>query len=360
MKIVIRTDASQQIGAGHAMRCLTLAEVFRDSGATTEFITRAHVGNLNNYIKSKGFMVYPLLDPSKFISQDNLDGYEEWLGVKQQKDAEETIQLLVGTHADLLIIDHYALDYMWENMLRPHTDKIMVIDDLAARTHDCDWLLDMTEGRQMDDYRHKVPCNCQFLLGARYALLRPQFAKYRVASLEKREKQRPVKRILVSMGGSDPVDATSWVLRGIEQANVDAKIDVVIGVQAQHIKHIQAQISKMKSQVRLLSQVENMAELMIQADLAIGAGGTTSWERCCLGLPTIILVTEDNQRMIAKNLHHLGAVWSMGWFSDIQSEDFVEQLQKMIVDNDGRYNMSCRASNVCDGGGARITCKALF
>ena len=139
MFVVIRADASKHIGSGHIMRCLTLAKELRNLGAIVEFITRNHSENLNTQIIEQGFKLRLLPNHNKLVEQRTLSEYEQWLGVSQSVDAEETIKALSGKQPDLLIVDHYALDYNWEKKLRKIIDKIMVIDDLANRRHDCDF-----------------------------------------------------------------------------------------------------------------------------------------------------------------------------------------------------------------------------
>ena len=238
---------------------------------------------------------------------------------------------------------------MWKGFDMSH--KIMVIDDLADRSHNCEILLDTTEGLKESEYKARVPKQCKLLLGAQYSLLRPQFTTYRPIALQRRSLQARAQRILVSMGGSDPFDTTSWVLRCIEQADIKLEIDVIIGAFAPHSAQVKQQISRMKTNVRLYFQVENMAELMSEADIAIGTAGTTSWERCCLGLPAIVLVTEENQRQVAETLHNLGVIISLGWFADLHENQLIETLKNLINNQQLRSEIGETAASICDGKG---------
>jgi UDP-2,4-diacetamido-2,4,6-trideoxy-beta-L-altropyranose hydrolase len=338
--VFIRTDASLQIGSGHVMRCLTLAEALQDAGGTIAFITRNHLGNLNDYIKSKGFNVYSLPNLNESNMQQGLCGYEKWLGVKQEQDAKETIQALSGVHPDWLIVDHYALNEDWETHLRKNTSKLMVIDDLSNRQFDCDILLNQNLGSKKNDYQNKVPKNCQLLLGCDYALLRPEFAKLRKKALEKRKNTKKIKNILVSMGGIDNQNITYEIL---QQLNDKFNIVVVLGGSSPWNEMI-IDFSKDKN-IDVFINTNNMAELMLNADLAIGAGGSTSWERCCMGLPTLLFITADNQIDIAKNLEKRGAI------------KIVNSLKKdlAVVVNDFSLwrELFENSKNLCDGLGPR-------
>ena len=198
MRIVIRTDASQQIGSGHVMRCLSLADSLRDFNSTVEFITRSHESNLDKLIENKGFKVYSLPNPSKYRVQQGLNKYTSWLGVQQDLDADETIKILKDKSPDYLIVDHYALDYKWEHKLRSCTKKIMVIDDLANRTHDCDVLLDQNYVLDQEGRYHKLLSpNVIQLLGPKYALLRKEFEGI---SKDRQQSHETIKSVFIFFG----------------------------------------------------------------------------------------------------------------------------------------------------------------
>ena len=192
MKIAFRVDASIEIGTGHVMRCLTLADALKEQGAECHFICREHLGHLNALIIERGHIVYPLPYIEQYKQSEHNNKAEElahssWLGVTQAEDFAACSLLLKSLQPEWLIVDHYAIDERWHKELRPYCQKIMVIDDLADRKHDCDLLLDQTFGRNSDDYQSFVPEYCQVLCGAEYALLRPEFAEWRAYSLKRRE-----------------------------------------------------------------------------------------------------------------------------------------------------------------------------
>ena len=218
-------------------------------------------------------------------------------------ELKQTIKA-IPKNTDLLIVDSYALDEIWHKQLRPYTKKIMVIDDLADRQFDCDVLLNQNLGTQIEDYKDKVPNDCELLLSCDYALLRPEFSNLREKALIKRKNTKEIKNILISMGGSDITNKTYDILQEVSD---DLNIVIILGGLSPHNKMIK-NYAKSKNNVKVLVDADNISGLMFDADLAIGAGGSTSWERCCLGLPTLLYVLAENQRKIAENLEQLDAV----------------------------------------------------
>ena len=226
MKVVFRVDASIQMGTGHVMRCLTLAQVLKENGADTGFICRKHEGNLIDKIHSSGFNVHEL-EVIEELEVDNKLAHSHWLGATQQQDADDCIGILKKEKIDWLIVDHYAIDEDWQCKLKPYYEKLMVIDDLADRKHRCDTLLDQTFGRQQEDYSALTPKGCKLLLGSQYALLKPEFAKWRAYSLERRRKPE-FKQLLINMGGADIDNVTESVLDELKACNLPNDISVTV------------------------------------------------------------------------------------------------------------------------------------
>ena len=308
MRVVFRVDASLQMGTGHVMRCLTLALVLKENGVDVRFICRKHKGNLIDKIRSNGFNVHEL-EVLLEIEVDNRLAHSHWLGATQQQDADDCIDILKVEKTNWLIVDHYALDEQWQKRIKPYCKKSMVIDDLADRKHQCDVLLDQTFGRQQKDYLALIPEGCELLLGSQYALLRPEFSKWREYSLERRSK--PVfKQLLINMGGVDVDNVTEKILDELRTCNLpnDINITVVMGGSAPHLEDIKSKANALPDKIEVKVDVDNMAEIMANADIAIGAAGSTTWERCCLGLPTIQIVVAKNQITIAKSLAERGAI----------------------------------------------------
>lgn len=310
MKICFRVDASIQIGTGHVMRCLTLADALTRQNAKCQFICRAHEGNLIEIIRRKGYEVHILpIDPDANGLAKGPLAHSQWLGVTQQADAVACLAILNMQKMDWLIVDHYALDAIWEQQLASNYKNLMVIDDLSDRHHICDLLLDQTYGRNEADYKAFVPQNCQLLCGAQYAILRPEFSKLRNYSFLRRYKKPILKDLLINMGGVDKDNITSQILKELKNITLptDFRITVVMGLNAPWLQHVESMALLMHRPTKVLVGVSDMAQLMADSDLAIGAAGSTTWERCCLGLPTIMISIAKNQEYAASILKKTGA-----------------------------------------------------
>jgi UDP-2,4-diacetamido-2,4,6-trideoxy-beta-L-altropyranose hydrolase len=290
MRVAFRVDASSQIGTGHFMRCLTLAEAIKKQGANICFVSRNLPLYLSEMLNIKGIELIPLNANDDADSIDEL-AHASWLGVSQAQDAQETVKYLYGQVHDWMVVDHYALDARWESIVRPNVKKIMVIDDLADRHHDCDILLDQNYYADMKTrYKDKIPAHCQLFLGPEYALLRDEFR-----ALREHVKVRlgEVKKVLVFFGGFDANNYTLQAIESLAEVNAGFQVDVVIGAQHPFKDLIEKTCAKYSFVCHV--QISYMANLMAGADLAIGAGGTAIWERCCLGLPTISICAAENQ-----------------------------------------------------------------
>ena len=312
MKILFRVDASIQMGAGHVMRCLALADRLRGLGHNCIFLSRSHPGHLNNLISSKGYRVVSAeLDKAYNYpaSQVNWNAHAHWLGVTLELDAQQTSLVTERERPNWLVIDHYAIDLFWEKIVSQFVGKIMVIDDLVDRKHYCDLIIDQTFGRKPSEYFGLVPKNCKVLTGTKYSLLRDEFAERRVESILRRD-NKLVGNILISMGAMDKDNYTSLVLQELKNCclEVGTSITVAMGGNSPWLSEVKKIASDMPWKTKLEVDVKSMANLMVEADLAIGASGSTSWERCALGLPTILIITAENQKTIAKNLEAAGAV----------------------------------------------------
>lgn len=346
MLVAFRCDASVETGAGHVMRCLTLAQSLVALGADCRFITRAMPIGLIEKIQSAGCDLISLDKRGQPLA------FSEAVSCTSREiDAQQTRAVLQEWGIDWLVVDHYCLDQQWERAQRSVSPKILVIDDLANRVHDCDVILDQNLGRSADDYREKVPAHCHVLIGPQFALLRPEFAALREATLRRRERPT-LKRILVTMGGSDAHNATGAVLEALSACNLpqDVHLAVVVGSLSPWQASIQTQVGSIPYTATVVTDVTNMALQMANADICIGAGGISSWERCCLGLPSLVVTLAENQKSSIHALAEIGAAFSIGDISSI-SENLPRAIDR-IASPAQLLSMISAASSVVDGLGA--------
>lgn len=357
MNFVIRVDASLQMGTGHVMRCLTLAEVIKQRGGCVTFISRTHQGHLVERIRSQGFRCHELPIP---MMNDVISGdlyHSAWLGGSQQQDAQMCEPILADIRSDWLIVDHYAIDYRWHNTLKPYYDQLMVIDDLADRNLSADLMLNQNYGANELAYDSLVGQACKLLLGLDFALLRREFNHFRPQSLERRSAISTHRKLLINMGGVDEKNITSAVLAIFSDLSLlpNWEVLVVVGEKYPHIEMLRSQIEhiSLHRSVSLLVGVTNMAEIMTSSDLAIGAAGATTWERCCLGLPTIQLVIAYNQEAVAQKLADDGVVLMAKSINDI--EPIIRR-----IDGEKLHNLSQKSATLCDGFGVDRVVSMLF
>lgn len=333
--IVFRADASRLIGSGHVMRCLTLAQRLRkEQNAKVIFIMRKLLGNLIDVVRKQSFAVL-VLPPAD--EDYKLDDYGLWLTVPMEVDAQQTIEILqhyLQEHdcdvADRLIVDSYALDEQWERMLRPYCKEIIVIDDLANRRHDCDILLDQNFYLNKDvRYVGLVPEHCKMLLGPEHALLREEFYE---AKKHLRKRDGNIKNILVFYGGSDLTNETEKAIKALVQLHNEGysfTADVITGVS----NSCREKIEKICSKYHFLHyycQVSNMAEFMNKADLMLGAGGSTTWERLYMELPALVTAVAENQIQGCRDCSQTGIIEYLGINEDVSVDTILEALHKKL------------------------------
>lgn len=326
VSVVFRADASVSLGGGHVQRCLTLAEALHARGRRCGFAVNRDAAYVVPALRERQ---YPMLE---------LDGTEP-----------DALRARWPRGVEWLVVDHYERDAALERACRPWARRILAIDDLADRAHDCDGLLDQTLGRAEADYRQRVPPHCRLLLGPAYALLRPQFAQARAG---RRRYTRAARRVLVSLGATDAPNATNRILEMLRTTTMRLELDIVLGSAAPHLAAVRATAASLPMPSRVHTDVKDMATLMAQADLAVGAAGTTSWERCCLGLPSVLLVTADNQRAIAAALQAAAAASVCGELDTLDPAAVLAEIERLCADDDARLHMGINAARICDGAGA--------
>lgn len=332
MNVLIRTDASTEIGSGHVMRCLVLAEAMRSRGATVRFVCRELDGNLIVKIKQQQFDVIAL--------PQSCDVAEE--------DAQLMLKAIEGKPVDLVVVDHYGLDRQWEQRVRASTSQILVIDDIADRPHDADYLLDQNCSLHPDErYQGLLPAHCTLLTGPQYALLRPQFEEKRSGL---KRKFGHVRRILVSFGGSDPGNMTGLVLDALDRLLLEkVSVDVVLGSICPHLEKIR-EVCEGNEKYSLHVDVADMASLIARADMGIGAGGVSALERCSLELPSLVFAIASNQRPGLAAMAHRGVIVAPDE-TDIDATYIARHIQVLMENVRWRESMSLRAAKLCDAKG---------
>jgi UDP-2,4-diacetamido-2,4,6-trideoxy-beta-L-altropyranose hydrolase len=325
MTTFIRVDSSDIIGTGHVMRCLTLANKLQN----VEFICGNHNNNLISLIEQK-YKVHKISINKKVTMDQNT-----WLGNDLEYDLKLCGTIFEKRDIKLLIIDHYNIDYRWEKKIRSIVNKIMVIDDLANRRHDCDILLD--QNFRCDDiniYKDLVPEHCLKLMGPQYVLLRDEFTKVNP------KEDSEIKRIHISFGGGDPGNETLKVINVL--MDIDLEFDIIIGGSNIHLKQIKERI-KGRDNFTLYHNISNMAQVLSKADLCIGSSGTSSYERCALSIPSIIITVARNQEDVANNLDKIGAVYYLGKSEEWSKDDLINCLNSFVKNKDD-YK---RRVNIC-------------
>lgn len=303
--VLIRADATPRMGGGHVMRCLTLADALAARGATVQFICAEILPTLARRVEASGHRLSRIAgDPA--LAVDN-PGWDTRLltDAAQRSDAEAA--LAAATHPpSWVIVDHYRLSAAWETRAAM-LGRVLVIDDLANRAHHCDMLLDQTFGRARSAYESLTPQECRLLLGSQFAMLRPEFHVARPAALVRRRERELLQRIVVSLGTTDVGAITAQIVNRLIEDGFDGELDVVLGPDAASLPDLR-RLAASHSRVSLHVDPPSMAEMLLVADLAIGAGGMSSWERCSLALPALTLVLASNQEHLANALEQADAV----------------------------------------------------
>ncbi|MET4720007.1 UDP-2,4-diacetamido-2,4,6-trideoxy-beta-L-altropyranose hydrolase [Bradyrhizobium japonicum] len=337
MLIVFRADADPATGGGHVMRCLTLATEMQQRGADVLFVCAPGTADTVPALTHCGI---------RWLEADQHD----W-------NTDLADGGLAGTRIDLIVIDSYRLGEAFERSLRRHGCPILVIDDAPVRPHDCDLLVDTTLGRNADDYAGLIPQHCRVIAGSPYALLRSAFGELRAVSLARRRATFEPASIYVSLGLTDVGGQTADIARYLANAGTYSRIIVVIGPTASSLDEVVA-LGEESTRVQVHVDPPEIAELMANADIAIGTPGTSSWERCCLGLPSIQLVVADNQRENARALEQAGAARIVPPGCDVP-DTIARILAELARQPDELARMSRQAAKVCDGAGAQRVGEAI-
>lgn len=344
MRVVCRADASHHVGVGHVMRLLTLANALRAKGGDAKFLMRAHPGHLAEFVESQGFETELL----------NLNNGSP-LGDSIEADAEATAEVVRKFKADWVIVDHYATDAKWENRMPCH---VLALEDMANRSHKCEILLNQNLGADIGDFSELVPESINFLFGTRYALLRPEFSDLRSKAL-KRRNGKDIRELLITMGGTDQPNATGAILDKLSEFALpnNLHVNIAMGPTAPHLEKVIEITNSLDISTKVWPGNANLAELMVTADIAIGAAGSTAWERCALGLPTITVVLAENQRESALALESHGAAKVI----DLENLAEFKTCFFELAENENLYKaMSESAAEICDAQGTKRVIDSMY
>ena len=336
--LFIRVDSSPEIGIGHMMRCLTLAQELKNNFDKIIFLTQKDSGNFIGTIMKNEFEVIfiPTTNNDPNIIKNLITAYSE--------------------NKNFLLIDHYDIGTNFESSLKNIFERIFVIDDLANRKHDCDLLIDQNYYRDLNQRYEKLIQNGTItLLGPKYAIIRPEFRKINKKTIKKNSQ---IKKILVSFGGSDPTNECKKVLDALcSIENSKFEIVVVAGIYNHKFEQLKKLYEKY-SNIKIYRHVNDLSRLMLNSDLFIGAGGTTTWERFYMGLPSIVTIISDDQKESIEFLSDMGHVINLGLAKNVTSKTYVQTLQKL--NSDLIYNMSLHNQKLVDGNGSNRIKKQII
>lgn len=343
-----RADASKRIGTGHIIRCLTLAEEIQLQGGRCYFICRHIPATLAQMILTAGHQLIRLTAQDTLPNTSKLD-HADWLGTNQSFDAEETVAAIASLDLDWMMVDHYALDQCWESLIATTGVRIGVIDDLADRTHSCKIFINQNLVSNPESlYINKLPHDCKWLIGPEYALLRDEFLHQQVS--------RPVRKALNSMlvffGGIDTDNLTITTIAALAELHwPEVSVDVVIGSLHPHKAAVEQQCLNLGFTCHI--QTNRMAQLMAKADIAIGAGGSASWERAYMGLPSVLVSVAENQTAIAQAVSQQGAACFLGGIQEFSKEAIQQALLGLRQQPQTLEAMSKQCLLLCDGLGKK-------
>ena len=340
--IFIRVDSSTKIGYGHFIRCMALADTLQKN-FKINFISRSLEGNLISGIQDKGFGIFRFYSNSEKINEKN--------------DAQKTISL-IKKHSgskNILIVDNYQLSKKWETDVKPFVHKLVAIDDLPNRSHNCDLLIDQNLHTKVNGlYKGLIPSNCIKLIGPKFSMIRK---KFRMLKKSVKPRTFPIKKILVSFGGSDTENQTLIALNSIKKMNRKIDVDVVVG-KANKCKKTLKIFCNRNNHFTYHEQIDDIADLMLSSDLSIGSSGSTTWERCILGLPAIVSISSNDQMDIANSLSQKKCIINLGDAKKLTETNYINVITN-LKKNDLR-NMSKNSMSLVDGNGTQRILKHIL
>ncbi|HEY2710520.1 MAG TPA: UDP-2,4-diacetamido-2,4,6-trideoxy-beta-L-altropyranose hydrolase [Caulobacteraceae bacterium] len=341
-RILFLADAGPEVGGGHVMRCLTLARALIERGADCAFVESI---NATPILRNFGWPAQTVLAMTDAPDLAALVAYAATFA--------EQIE------ADVVVVDHYGAGLAEEEALRVNGRRIVVVDDLANRQHASDLLIDPGYARRRDDYDGLTPPDCAVLVGPAHALVRPEFAGARRRALSRRAQHAEVRRGLIALGLTDVGGVTARVVKALINVLDDVRLDIVLTRNAPSLPILE-EMARADRRLRLCIDTSEMASLMADADIAIGAGGSSTWERAAVGLPTATVILADNQRQMVERMAHAGLTVAV----DAADPEFETQIRlcwnALVGDSDLRWRLAERSAELCDGNGVERVADAIL
>ncbi|MGF1933568.1 MAG: UDP-2,4-diacetamido-2,4,6-trideoxy-beta-L-altropyranose hydrolase [Nostoc sp. ChiQUE02] len=340
MKLIIRADASRTIGTGHVMRCLALAQGWKVIPEKAIFVMRTEVPTLEARLKLEGFEIFHLP-----------------MHLEQVEDARKTASLAKQLDANWVVVDGYHFSAEYQRIIKNFGLKLLFIDDYGHAEHYyADIVLNQNLFADESLYKNREPYT-QLLLGTKYILLRREFWQ-----CQGWQRINPfiASKILVTMGGADPDNATFKVIQGLQLLSVnDLEVVVVVGGSNPHYEQLKLVSETSQLPIRLEKNVTNMPGLMAWADLVVTAGGSTCWELAFMGLPSVILILAENQRAIAQKLDEMGVSIYLGWHQDVSAAEIASAVAHLLIAAHTRVEMTRRGQELVDAEGSKRVLRHL-
>lgn len=350
LRIALRADASAAIGVGHVRRCLSLASELRRAGAAVRLVSRelgVEVRHLAAQLDIEHIVLPP---PAPGVIVDDLVPHAAWAGVDWRSDAQQSVEALRRWRPDWVMVDHYGFDSRWHVLVAEQLHaKVGVVDDLADRDLAAALLVDHNfHENHRDKYGDHVRDNTAVLGGPRFALLGAAYAgsnRFRV--------RESVDSIGIFMGGVDSGDFSSLVLLACrDKAGFAGTIEIVVTRAYAHLERLKRLAARWPDTV-ITRDLPDLATFFARHDLQIGAGGGATWERCCTGVPTLLLTVAKNQQAVLPALARACAAHVLDPVRSADAAEIGQAVCSLRDDNARRRELSGRAQLLVDGLGAR-------
>ena len=340
-KLVFRVDAGNDIGTGHLMRCLALAQKWQDTGGKAVFITTCRNENLLRRLRVEGFSV-------RLLPGANPGTENDW---------NKTREVIADYDTGWLVLDGYHFNEVYQQNIKDAGYKLLAIDDMAQLEH---YYADVILNQNLHAGQSCYCCqpDTRLLLGSEYVLLRREFLAY---ENKKRETVETAKKILVTMGGADARNYTSETIRALQKMDIpQLEAVVVIGANNPHKDTVEAIAKESPVPVNIIRNADNMPQFMAQTDIAVCSAGATVWELAFMGVPSVIAATTPVEEYLIEGLREYGLFTSLNWVNGFSESELINTLSKLITDKEARRNMSELGRNLVDGWGCNRVIRAII